>query len=50
MRTRMVMVMIPLRVRQKDVRGLGAREEFDFSAEPFSVKGTVWGICGGGLR
>jgi len=62
-RTMTTRVMMPLRVRQKDVRGLGAdggyAGELNFSAEAASgmagVNGTAtgggWGDCdGGGLR
>lgn len=58
MRTATTTVMMPARLRQKDVRGFGAVGEPNFSPEPASAmvgnKGTVagagWGVCGGGLR
>lgn len=63
-RTTRTMVMMPLRVRQNDVCGLGAEGGYvgarNFSPEPFSaascINGTVtgagaaWSACGGGLR
>lgn len=60
--TMTAMVMMPLRLRQKDARGLGVEGgyagELNFSPESFSaipgargrVSGAGRGVCGGGLR